>query len=206
METAQERELHGWQALWPLDTMAFSLDTTTTSSSGFLFGWDPQLSYFGLGAWGVGAGDLDTHEREFELVVPKCKPRSACLHSLHSCSRSPGACVSMAFLLTRLLRMSSCMLGMESPVSETSTAGATGLSTLQDATVMPRELDELLQVSESFISVNEDSHAILDCGALFPQRTLAMLPELMGLGRGEKCCGLQYLQRSEGGECCLFPM
>ncbi|RCV31441.1 hypothetical protein SEVIR_6G183800v4 [Setaria viridis] len=72
METAQERELHGWQALWPLDTMACSLDNTTTTTSGFLFGWDPQLSYFGLGAWGVGAGDLDTHERELELVVPKC--------------------------------------------------------------------------------------------------------------------------------------
>ncbi|CAO2206977.1 unnamed protein product [Urochloa humidicola] len=71
METAQERELHGWQAWWPLDTMACSLDNTSTTSS-FLFGWDPQLSYFGLGAWGVSDGDLDTHERELELVVPKC--------------------------------------------------------------------------------------------------------------------------------------
>ncbi|OEL33680.1 hypothetical protein BAE44_0005299 [Dichanthelium oligosanthes] len=55
--------------------MACSLDatSTTTRSSSFLLGWDPQLSYFGLGEWGVGSGDdLDTHERQLELVVPKC--------------------------------------------------------------------------------------------------------------------------------------
>ncbi|CAO2169354.1 unnamed protein product [Urochloa humidicola] len=68
METAQERELHRWQAWWPLDTMACSLDDTNS----FLFGWDPQFNYFGLGEWGVGDGDLHTHEREVELVDPKC--------------------------------------------------------------------------------------------------------------------------------------
>ncbi|KAF8769492.1 hypothetical protein HU200_006527 [Digitaria exilis] len=71
METVQERELHGWQAWLPLDTMACSLDDTTTS--GFLLRWDPQLSYFGLAPWGAHAGDLDTHHgRQLELVVPKC--------------------------------------------------------------------------------------------------------------------------------------
>ncbi|KAF8654444.1 hypothetical protein HU200_061629 [Digitaria exilis] len=71
METVQERELHGWQAWLPLDTMACSLDDTTTS--GFLLRWDPQLSYFGLAPWRADAGDLDTHHgRQLELVVPKC--------------------------------------------------------------------------------------------------------------------------------------
>nr|CAB3481281.1 unnamed protein product [Digitaria exilis] len=71
METVQERELHGWQAWLPLDTMACSLDDTTTS--GFLLRWDPQLCYFGLAPWRADAGDLDTHHgRQLELVVPKC--------------------------------------------------------------------------------------------------------------------------------------
>ncbi|KAG2579275.1 protein XRI1-like [Panicum virgatum] len=72
-QTVQESALHaGRQAWWPLDAMACSLGETT-SSSGFLLGWDPQLSYFGLGAWGAGTGDLGTCERELEeLVVPKC--------------------------------------------------------------------------------------------------------------------------------------
>ncbi|CAL4999264.1 unnamed protein product [Urochloa decumbens] len=111
METGQKVEesaLHaGRQAWWPLDTMACSLDYDTTTCSGFLLGWDPQLSYFGLGAWGVGAGDLDAHhDCQLELVVPKC---------------------------------------MESPVSEASTAVVTGLTSPQDVTAMPGELDELLQ-------------------------------------------------------------
>ncbi|RLN03672.1 uncharacterized protein C2845_PM13G19710 [Panicum miliaceum] len=73
--TVQESALHaGRQAWWPLDATACSLelDDTTTSGGGFLLGWDPQLSYFGLGAWGVGTGDVDTYERELQLVVPKC--------------------------------------------------------------------------------------------------------------------------------------
>lgn len=188
--------------MWPLDTMACSLDNTTTTTSGFLFGWDPQLSYFGLGAWGVGAGDLDTHERELELVVPKCKPRAACLHSLHFCFRSLQCFCPWRSIVYCL----SCVLGMESPVSEASTVAVTGLPTPQDAMAMPGELDELLQVSESFISINKDSHANCHSCDCFSQRTCAMSPELMGLGRGEKCCGLHFLQRSGGGECYLFPM
>ncbi|CAL5005808.1 unnamed protein product [Urochloa decumbens] len=72
-QKVEESALHaGRQAWWPLDTMACSLDYDTTTCSGFLLGWDPQLSYFGLGPWGVGAGDLDAHDCQLELVVPKC--------------------------------------------------------------------------------------------------------------------------------------
>ncbi|XP_062191312.1 uncharacterized protein LOC133895148 [Phragmites australis] len=73
MEAAQESELHGRQAWWPLDTMACSLDSTTSSSSCVHFEWERQLSwYFGLGSLGVDPGGPDTHERELELFVPKC--------------------------------------------------------------------------------------------------------------------------------------
>ena len=83
-QTVRESALHaGRQAWWPLDAMACSLGDTTTSGGGgggggFLLGWDPQLSYFGLGAWGAGTGDLDSYQRELELVVPKCKSNSLC--------------------------------------------------------------------------------------------------------------------------------
>ncbi|PAN35758.1 hypothetical protein PAHAL_6G232000 [Panicum hallii] len=73
--TVQESALHaGRQAWWPLDATACCLEDTSGGGGGgaFLLGWDPQLSYFGLGAWGVAAGDLGTYERELELVVPKC--------------------------------------------------------------------------------------------------------------------------------------
>jgi len=99
-QTVQESALHaGRQAWWPLDAMACSLgDTTTSGGGGFLLGWDPQLSYFGLGAWGAGTGDLGTCERELEeLVVPKCKPVSLFVFVSVPCS----AGVSMA--LTRSL-------------------------------------------------------------------------------------------------------
>ncbi|WVZ92564.1 hypothetical protein U9M48_038615 [Paspalum notatum var. saurae] len=77
-QTVQESALHaGTQAWWPLDTMACSLEledtSTLSSSSSFLLGWDPQLSYFGLGAAGAGgAADPETHARELELFVPNC--------------------------------------------------------------------------------------------------------------------------------------
>ncbi|KAK3121925.1 hypothetical protein QOZ80_8BG0662870 [Eleusine coracana subsp. coracana] len=67
METVQERDLHQRQAWWPLDTMACSLE-----SSSSLFGWDPQLFYLGQGADGNGAGDSGAHEcHELDLLVPK---------------------------------------------------------------------------------------------------------------------------------------
>ncbi|KAL5220338.1 hypothetical protein ABZP36_025051 [Zizania latifolia] len=74
METAtQERERH--QCWWPLDTMACSLG----DSSCFLYGWVPQLRYFGLGVVGVGAAGhphgrhthTNRHELELELFFPK---------------------------------------------------------------------------------------------------------------------------------------
>jgi hypothetical protein len=103
--TVQESALHaGRQAWWPLDATACCLEDTSGGGGGgaFLLGWDPQLSYFGLGAWGVAAGDLGTYERELELVVPKCKSRSALLHVCISfLFPFPAAPVSMA--LTRLL-------------------------------------------------------------------------------------------------------
>ncbi|KAJ1268794.1 hypothetical protein BS78_07G161200 [Paspalum vaginatum] len=77
-QTVQESALHaGTQAWWPLDTMACSLEDTSTissSSSSFLLGWewDPRLSYFGLGAAGAGAADPETHAHELERFVPKC--------------------------------------------------------------------------------------------------------------------------------------
>ncbi|KAL6858802.1 hypothetical protein ACP4OV_017804 [Aristida adscensionis] len=72
METAQQRELHGRQAWWPLDTMAMACSLDSTSS--FLFEWDPQLTelrYFGPGAEGAGACGRDDYQHELELVVPK---------------------------------------------------------------------------------------------------------------------------------------
>jgi len=170
-QTVRESALHaGRQAWWPLDAMACSLgDTTTSGGGGFLLGWDPQLSYFGLGAWGAGTGDLDSYQRELELVVPKCKSNSLCT------STWPAACISFSFpfpaalvsmALTRL-PSGMCALGMESPVSEASTAAVTGLPTPQNATAMPVELDELLQVSgrlKASPPMKEDSHATLVVG------------------------------------------
>ncbi|KAL6647477.1 hypothetical protein ACP70R_014914 [Stipagrostis hirtigluma subsp. patula] len=69
MDTAQERELHGRQAWWPLDTMACS----SYSTSSFLFQRDPHLTElircFGPGIAGIGAGDHGAYQHELELVV-----------------------------------------------------------------------------------------------------------------------------------------
>jgi len=58
------------------------------------------------------------------------------------------------------------VLGMESPVSEASTAAATDWTMQNDATAMPGELDELLMVSSGLmISVNSNL-AFKSCGPI----------------------------------------
>lgn len=213
--TVQESALHaGRQAWWPLDTMACSLDDASTisissSSSSFLLGWDPQLCYFGLGARGAGAGHSDIiHAGKLELLVPKRRSRSACLQGLHFLFRFPWMqLVSMAVTLW----LCPCVLGMESPVSEASTAAATGWTTQKDAMAMPDELDELLMVSAVLISVNLNLPCIScgrsDFGACILSLNSCCFTssEPVGLGQGAGR-GLQFLQRSEEGECHLFPM
>jgi hypothetical protein len=87
METSRESERQAWR---PLDTLACSLDASTSSSCS-LFGWDPQLFYFGQAAAGIGArgfGADEIHNHELELIVhPKCRrrapPAARCLLVFH---------------------------------------------------------------------------------------------------------------------------
>lgn len=57
-----------------------------------------------------------------------------------------------------------CVLGMESPVSEASTAAATDRTMQKDAAAMPGELDELLMVNARLISITNSNLACKSCG------------------------------------------
>lgn len=99
-----------------------------------------------------------------ESLSSSCPNVGLAVHAYKACIFISVPCMQLVSMaVTRWL--CPCVLGMESPLSEASTAAATGWTTQKDAMAMPGELDELLMVSAGLISVNLNLPCI-SCGRI----------------------------------------